>query len=606
MTKSKLLLADDSITIQKVVDLTFADEGIEVITVGDGNSAMDKIREDLPDLVMADVNMPGLNGYEICEKIKQSQNNESVPVILLVGAFEPFDEVEAKRVGADDYLKKPFQSINQLVKAVSSLLDSDSVDETVASEFEFATLAAPVYTDTGHLESQPVDVGFSEPGIDDEMIETDRIGNTPIDEVSYFDSTNSSGQDQSVDETSDQKKSVLNGGVNQKAEESGLSENDEIIDESELETKEEVEYSSENHTSDVDFVAGTDFVEQDNTEVGFELVGDIGHAKHEVIESSLGETFSFEGNVSKSQTELDGFEALKAGIQLDEANLLELPTPSSKKESSDETDTIVDEDVEPEIETESKETKSTVVEDAETETNDYDEIVSAETEDSVQVDEAFRDAGDAVEPGGVEETVYEPMNEAFHDAGDAVESGGVEETVYEPMNEAFRDAGNAVEPGGVGETVYEPMNEAFRDAGDAVEPGGVEETVYEPMNEAFRDAGDAVESGGVEETVYEPMDEAFHDAADAVEPGGVGETVYEPMNEAFRDAGNAVEPGGVEETVYEPMNEAFRDAGDAVEPGGVEETVYEPMNEAFRDAGNAVEPGGVGETVYEPMNEAFP
>lgn len=96
MSKHKLLLADDSITIQKVVNLTFADEGIEVISVGDGNSAMEKFDEVAPDLVMADINMPGLSGYEICERIKGNEETRRIPVILLVGSFEPFDEREAE------------------------------------------------------------------------------------------------------------------------------------------------------------------------------------------------------------------------------------------------------------------------------------------------------------------------------------------------------------------------------------------------------------------------------------------------------------------------------------------------------------------------------
>jgi CheY-like chemotaxis protein len=124
VSKKKLLLADDSITIQKVVNLTFADEGIEVISVGDGDSAMSKILETSPDLVMLDVNMPGLNGYEICEHLRKSEQFKQLPVILLVGSFEPFDEDESKRVGANDYLTKPFQSIRQLVNTVTSLLDS--------------------------------------------------------------------------------------------------------------------------------------------------------------------------------------------------------------------------------------------------------------------------------------------------------------------------------------------------------------------------------------------------------------------------------------------------------------------------------------------------
>jgi CheY-like chemotaxis protein len=85
VSKRKLLLADDSATIQKVVNLTFAREGIEVLTAGDGNTALEKFAEFSPDIVLADVNMPGLNGYRLCEKIKQNETAKKIPVILLVG-----------------------------------------------------------------------------------------------------------------------------------------------------------------------------------------------------------------------------------------------------------------------------------------------------------------------------------------------------------------------------------------------------------------------------------------------------------------------------------------------------------------------------------------
>ncbi|HKG22448.1 MAG TPA: response regulator, partial [Blastocatellia bacterium] len=107
---SKILLADDSITIQKVVNLTFADEGIDVVAVSNGEMAERRLGEINPDLVLADIFMPGKNGYELCEFIKQSPDFRDIPVILLVGAFEPFDQVEARRVRADAHLTKPFES----------------------------------------------------------------------------------------------------------------------------------------------------------------------------------------------------------------------------------------------------------------------------------------------------------------------------------------------------------------------------------------------------------------------------------------------------------------------------------------------------------------
>lgn len=122
MEKVKLLLADDSVAIRKVIELTFAEEGYDVITVGDGNSAMEKFVEVSPDCVIADVNMPGMGGYQLCEMIKGDDSTRTIPVILVVGSFEAFDPGEASRVGADHYFTKPFQSLRDVVTKVGELL----------------------------------------------------------------------------------------------------------------------------------------------------------------------------------------------------------------------------------------------------------------------------------------------------------------------------------------------------------------------------------------------------------------------------------------------------------------------------------------------------
>ncbi|HXF41898.1 MAG TPA: response regulator [Blastocatellia bacterium] len=120
---SRILLADDSITIQKVVNLTFAEEGIEVVAVSSGDLAEKRLSEVTPDLVLADIFMPGKNGYELCESIKQNPQFRNVPVVLLVGAFEPFDQNEARRVRADAHLTKPFES-RTLIETVRRLISS--------------------------------------------------------------------------------------------------------------------------------------------------------------------------------------------------------------------------------------------------------------------------------------------------------------------------------------------------------------------------------------------------------------------------------------------------------------------------------------------------
>ncbi|MCK5237338.1 MAG: response regulator [Deltaproteobacteria bacterium] len=117
----KILLADDSITIQKVISLSFASEDFELIVVGDGDSAIAKAREATPDLILADVAMPGKNGYQVCEVTKQDPALSGVPVMLLAGTFEPLDSAEAGRVGADDHIVKPFES-EELLNKVAELL----------------------------------------------------------------------------------------------------------------------------------------------------------------------------------------------------------------------------------------------------------------------------------------------------------------------------------------------------------------------------------------------------------------------------------------------------------------------------------------------------
>lgn len=119
----KILLADDSVTVQKIITLTFSDEGVDVVTVDNGDEAISRLQYLRPALVMADVSIPGRNGYEICEFVKRHPEMNDTPVILLVPAFEPFDEERARRIGADYHLTKPFQSIRTLISTVKNLME---------------------------------------------------------------------------------------------------------------------------------------------------------------------------------------------------------------------------------------------------------------------------------------------------------------------------------------------------------------------------------------------------------------------------------------------------------------------------------------------------
>jgi CheY-like chemotaxis protein len=117
-----ILIADDNSNIQKMVSLALKGEGIEVIAVGNGEAAVRKLRDISPDVVLADIFMPVRSGYEVCYFVKNEPRLAHVPVVLLAGAFDPIDEREAQRVGADGVLKKPFVPPDPLVTLVKQLI----------------------------------------------------------------------------------------------------------------------------------------------------------------------------------------------------------------------------------------------------------------------------------------------------------------------------------------------------------------------------------------------------------------------------------------------------------------------------------------------------
>jgi len=130
---AKILVADDNSNIQRMVGLALKDQGIDVVAVGNGEAAVRKISDIRPDLVLADVFMPVRNGYEVCQYVKSDSALSHIPVILLVGAFDPLDEQEAQRVGADGVLKKPFVPPDPLISMVKSALARAGVSLTATS-----------------------------------------------------------------------------------------------------------------------------------------------------------------------------------------------------------------------------------------------------------------------------------------------------------------------------------------------------------------------------------------------------------------------------------------------------------------------------------------
>jgi len=153
---AKILVADDNSNVQKTMALALADLGVEVISVNNGEAAVRKLADISPDLVLADIFMPVRNGYEVCEYVKKDARFAHVPVILLVGAFDPLDEREAQRVGADGILKKPFVPPEPLITMVKMLLDRSMGERLVAVPVAKAPVAVQVKTGRGTVAAAPV------------------------------------------------------------------------------------------------------------------------------------------------------------------------------------------------------------------------------------------------------------------------------------------------------------------------------------------------------------------------------------------------------------------------------------------------------------------
>jgi len=120
---TRILLADDSSHAQRMGEQILSEEGFEVVTVSDGDSALLRLEDVDPDLVLADVDMPHRSGYEICQYVKISPRHRHARVLLTAGVSDQVDEAEARRVQADGIVQKPFEA-SVLLAAVKPLVES--------------------------------------------------------------------------------------------------------------------------------------------------------------------------------------------------------------------------------------------------------------------------------------------------------------------------------------------------------------------------------------------------------------------------------------------------------------------------------------------------
>lgn len=156
----KLLLADDSASIRRVIELTFADEDIEVVSAGTGEQALEAMSQDAPDIILVDAGLPGTDGYGVASFVRNDAALARIPVVLLTGAFEPLDESRAAAAGCRDVLVKPFAP-RQVIDKVRELLGPGP-----------AAAATHAAGETAPAEAAPVESGAETAGAETGSAET--------------------------------------------------------------------------------------------------------------------------------------------------------------------------------------------------------------------------------------------------------------------------------------------------------------------------------------------------------------------------------------------------------------------------------------------------
>jgi two-component system alkaline phosphatase synthesis response regulator PhoP len=121
MSQGRILVVDDEVYILHILDFILGAEQYDVVTATNGEQALQRVREDKPDLIILDIMMPKLDGYETCRIIKQDDSTKHIPVILLTAKGRDIDQKLGEEVGASDYITKPF-SPTKLIERVQSIL----------------------------------------------------------------------------------------------------------------------------------------------------------------------------------------------------------------------------------------------------------------------------------------------------------------------------------------------------------------------------------------------------------------------------------------------------------------------------------------------------
>ena len=136
MVKQTILIVDDEAINLKLVKAYLLKEGYHFITASDGEEALTVVNDTIPDLILLDVMMPGFDGFEVCRRLKSKKRFQKIPIIMVTALTETEHKIKAMEVGADDFISKPLDRIELLIRAKSLLRIKSDHDDLQRSYHE--------------------------------------------------------------------------------------------------------------------------------------------------------------------------------------------------------------------------------------------------------------------------------------------------------------------------------------------------------------------------------------------------------------------------------------------------------------------------------------
>lgn len=151
---SKILVVDDERNIVELIRLYMEKEGFETICAYAGDEALSKFREEKPDLIVLDLMLPGIDGWQVCREIRKTS---AVPIIMLTAKSETFDKVLGLELGADDYITKPFEAKELLARVKAVLRRTGAKEEGSSKEVSFKNLSVNIENYELKIKGEQVD-----------------------------------------------------------------------------------------------------------------------------------------------------------------------------------------------------------------------------------------------------------------------------------------------------------------------------------------------------------------------------------------------------------------------------------------------------------------